>query len=86
MNKLYWLNDNHDWELVLEAVNEKDVMLQAQHLGLSRVLGIVGYANYPKAPPAMQWTQYIRYTGGISRKPVSYAEVPKPIKLLEMFI
>lgn len=85
MNRLFWLNDNHHWELVLESDNDKDVMLQAQHLGLSNVLGIVGYACYPKAPLGMQWTRYTRYTGGCKRSPVSHADIPKPIKLLEMF-
>lgn len=84
MNRLYWLNANGDWELVLESASDKYIMTYAEQLAMGMGQGIVGYAKYPEANVFMRWTMYRRHEGGISRAPRSTESVPKAIQLLEM--
>lgn len=83
MNKLYWLSDEGYWELVLESTNANDIMVQANHLAMSKTPGVVGYAKYPTAHDYQRWTMYRRHEGGISRASRKQDDIPKTIQLLE---
>lgn len=84
VNRLYWLNANGDWELMLEHEDDNAIILKAECLMQGTAYGVCGYAKYPKAPDYMRWTAYNRYAGGCSRRPNRTEDVPKPIRLLEM--
>lgn len=70
--------------MVLESANASDIMVRASQLGTAKMLGVVGYAYYSEAPGYQKWTCYTSYIAGCSRKPCQSADVPKPIRLLEM--
>lgn len=86
MNRLYWLNDQGDWELVVETDKDLPVHNYVRDHSGAMAYGEFAYAKYPAAPPAMHWTQYVRYSGGIRRAAVRENDIPQPIHLLEILI
>lgn len=86
VNRLYWINDNGDWELVLESPNDKAIMFAAECRISEAAHGVIGYAKYHKASDWMRWTMYRRHEGGLSRAPRHTDAIPKAIQLLEFLL
>lgn len=89
MTRLYWLGRNGLWKHVKDWKEEVNMRVEAQRrLGMTKRVGIVGYCviteKYSDGWKTF-WYMYVNKANGYSRSLVRTSEVPKPIRLLEMF-
>lgn len=87
-NRLYWLARNGHWKYICSFDEEVNLNVEIRRkMGANIKPGIVGYSRVCQRYTdgwKTYWYEHEKCSGSFTRSLVNEADVPKPIRLLEM--